>query len=118
MKSASLLAPQPCIFSDFRFPLSSFRLSILFDDHAVILPSAFAGNEAADDIALDEFNRAQPGVAVAAAAAGGHAHALARLQRAILGFVEQLGFGFAILEDQHLARLPGLGALDAPRRAA
>src|SRR5215831_12980510 len=88
--------------------------TIVFEDDAVICAGALAGNQAANHIALDQLQRTLFGVAITAAATGGHAHAITGLQWAIFGFVKQLGFRFPVLEDQHLTRLGGFRALYAP----
>src|SRR5437667_7864735 len=92
--------------------------SVRFDHHAVIIASAFQGDEAANYVALNKLYRSLAWRTIATASTGRHAHAIASLQWTIFGFVEQLGFLFPVLEDQHLTRLRRLPALHPPGRAA
>src|SRR5437660_11985419 len=78
--------------------------SVRFDHHAVIVASAFQGDEAANYDALNELYRSLAGRTIAAAATGRHAQAINRLQRTISGMLEQLSILFPLHEAQHLTR--------------
>src|SRR5437763_16011155 len=92
--------------------------SVRFDHHAVVIASAFQGDEAANYVALNKLSRSLAGRTIAAAATGRHADAIASLQWTIFGFVEHLGVLFPVLEDQHLTRLRLLRRLRTPRSAS